>query len=78
MVDIDGFKRCNDTLGHGHGDRVLCGVADAMSGVLRRSDSVFRIGGDEFAALRRGRATPTGALEMGKRMHDAVAAAALV
>jgi diguanylate cyclase (GGDEF)-like protein len=51
VCDIDGFKRLNDTYGHGHGDRVLCGVAEAMSSALRRGDRLFRIGGDEFAAL---------------------------
>ena len=51
VCDIDGFKLLNDTYGHGHGDRVLCGVADAMSGALRRGDRLFRVGGDEFAAL---------------------------
>ena len=51
VCDIDGFKLLNDTYGHGHGDRVLCGVADAMSTALRRGDRLFRVGGDEFAAL---------------------------
>jgi diguanylate cyclase (GGDEF)-like protein len=51
VCDIDGFKLLNDTYGHGHGDRVLCGVADAMSSALRRGDRLFRVGGDEFAAL---------------------------
>ena len=51
VCDIDGFKLLNDTYGHGHGDRVLCGGADAMSGALRRGDRLFRVGGDEFAAL---------------------------
>jgi diguanylate cyclase (GGDEF)-like protein len=51
VCDIDGFKRLNDTFGHGHGDRVLRGIAEAMSGALRRGDRLFRIGGDEFAAL---------------------------
>jgi diguanylate cyclase (GGDEF)-like protein len=51
VCDLDGFKLLNDTYGHGHGDRVLCGVADAMSGALRRGDRLFRVGGDEFAAL---------------------------
>jgi diguanylate cyclase (GGDEF)-like protein len=51
VCDIDAFKQLNDTYGHGHGDRVLCGVADAMSGALRRGDRLFRVGGDEFAAL---------------------------
>ena len=51
VCDIDGFKLLNDTYGHGHGDRVLCGVADAMSSALRRGDRLFRVGGDEFAGL---------------------------
>jgi diguanylate cyclase (GGDEF)-like protein len=51
VCDIDGFKLLNDTHGHGHGDRVLCGVADAMSSALRRGDRLFRVGGDEFAGL---------------------------
>jgi diguanylate cyclase (GGDEF)-like protein len=51
LCDLDGFKRVNDTHGHAHGDRILCGVADAMSGAVRRGDRLFRIGGDEFAAL---------------------------
>lgn len=51
LGDIDRFKQLNDTHGHQHGDRVLCGLADALSGALRRGDALFRIGGDEFAAL---------------------------
>ena len=51
VCDIDGFKLLNDTYGHAHGDRVLCGVADAMSSALRRGDRLFRVGGDEFAGL---------------------------
>jgi diguanylate cyclase (GGDEF)-like protein len=51
VCDIDGFKLLNDTYGHGHGDRVLCGVSDAMSSALRRGDRLFRVGGDEFAGL---------------------------
>lgn len=51
VCDIDGFKHLNDAHGHAHGDRVLRGVAEAMCGALRRGDQLFRIGGDEFAAL---------------------------
>jgi diguanylate cyclase (GGDEF)-like protein len=51
VADVDGFKQLNDTYGHQHGDRVLCAVADALSGALRQGDALFRIGGDEFAAL---------------------------
>lgn len=51
MVDLDGFKRINDTLGHQHGDRALVLVADALRRVQRRGDGLFRWGGDEFALL---------------------------
>jgi len=48
MVDVDHFKRVNDTLGHGAGDRVLVEVARRMVLVSRAYDSVGRYGGDEF------------------------------
>src|SRR4051812_50185341 len=51
LMDLDGFKGLNDTFGHQHGDSVLRGVAAALTGALRRGDTLFRIGGDEFAAL---------------------------
>jgi diguanylate cyclase (GGDEF)-like protein len=76
LCDLDGFKRLNDTHGHAHGDRVLCGVADAMSGALRRGDRLFRIGGDEFAALLAVR-SEADALGAARRLHEAVGAAQL-
>lgn len=51
VLDLDGFKQLNDTLGHLAGDEVLCALADGLSQRLRASDSVARIGGDEFALL---------------------------
>jgi diguanylate cyclase (GGDEF)-like protein len=76
VCDIDGFKVLNDTYGHGHGDRVLCGLADAMSGALRRGDRLFRIGGDEFAALLAVESRDQ-ALEAATRLRDAVLEARL-
>ncbi len=53
MLDIDGFKSINDSAGHVAGDRVLCGVANAMRASLRSSDIICRWGGEEFlVALR--------------------------
>lgn len=53
MIDVDRFKAINDGFGHLAGDRVLCGVANAIRASLRASDIICRWGGDEFqVALR--------------------------
>jgi diguanylate cyclase (GGDEF)-like protein len=54
IVDLDDFGQVNDAEGHAGGDRVLVGVAGLLTAGLRRSDQVFRIGGDEFAVLMPG------------------------
>jgi diguanylate cyclase (GGDEF)-like protein len=51
LVDIDGFKAVNDTRGHLAGDQLLRSVAAVCASALRAADRLFRIGGDEFAAL---------------------------
>src|SRR5690606_30532646 len=48
MVDLDHFKRLNDTHGHAAGDDTLKGVASFLLGALRATDAVFRVGGEEF------------------------------
>ena len=50
-LDLDKYKQINDTLGHRVGDEVLCEVARRLQTCLRQSDSVARVGGDEFAIL---------------------------
>lgn len=51
LIDIDHFKSVNDTYGHLAGDRLLRALADELISVLRSRDALYRIGGDEFAAL---------------------------
>ncbi len=54
IVDLDDFRRVNESVGHAGGDRVLVGVSGTLTAGLRRQDQVFRIGGDEFAVLMPG------------------------
>lgn len=51
VIDIDGFKAVNDRHGHRAGDELLVRCADALRRNLRGGDQLYRIGGDEFAAL---------------------------
>lgn len=65
FIDLDGFKLINDTLGHDMGDRLLKETAKRIQACMRESDTVARIGGDEFLVL----------LPIVEQAHDATVAA---
>lgn len=72
MIDLDDFKRVNDTLGHRAGDALLAGVAERLASVLRAREVPFRYGGEEFAVLLPG--VPESELgPIGERLRRAVA-----
>jgi diguanylate cyclase (GGDEF)-like protein/PAS domain S-box-containing protein len=76
FLDLDDFKRVNDTFGHSEGDALLRAVADRLRAVIRDGDIAARLGGDEFAVLLGG---PLGADEVRsvtERILDAMRAPA--
>ncbi len=73
MMDLDRFKRFNDTHGHPAGDGLLRAIGGAIAGAVREGDRPFRYGGDEFAILLP-RATRATGLDVGDRIRRAVAA----
>ncbi|HET9682145.1 MAG TPA: GGDEF domain-containing protein [Candidatus Limnocylindrales bacterium] len=71
MIDIDHFKRLNETYGHPVGDVVLRRVAGAIAATVRDEDVPARVGGEEFAVLLRNPG-PSVAVEVGERVRRAV------
>jgi len=70
IIDIDHFKRCNDTFGHHGADGILIELATRWTGELRPSDSLARFGGDEFAILFP-RSTVDESVAVIRRLRDA-------
>lgn len=71
VLDVDDFKRINDSHGHQVGDRVLHRLARCGAGLLRRGDLFGRIGGEEFAALFPG-CRPEVALQIAERLQRSI------
>jgi diguanylate cyclase (GGDEF)-like protein len=71
LIDLDHFKRINDTQGHGKGDEVLAAVGDVLSNEVRASDFVGRYGGEEFVAILPETDRP-GAAEVAEKLRRAV------
>ena len=72
LLDLDGFKRINDTLGHAAGDQVLVEVARRIKDTVRQSDLAIRLGGDEFAILARELRWPADADAMASKIVRAL------
>jgi diguanylate cyclase (GGDEF)-like protein/putative nucleotidyltransferase with HDIG domain len=75
-LDLNGFKRVNDTFGHRVGDRVLVQVARVLEGAVRRYDLIARVGGDEFVIMAPG-LREENAAQLAGRLQTAVTRAQL-
>jgi len=71
FVDVDNFKRINDSYGHTVGDRVLAGLGRRIIGLLRQEDIAARYGGEEFTIVLP-QTTDRGAVAFGARLREAV------
>lgn len=72
MIDLDRFKRINDTMGHQAGDQLLMGVALRILSCIRTVDTVARLGGDEFAVLLEEFDNPREVVQVANRIRDLV------
>ncbi|MDR2839419.1 MAG: EAL domain-containing protein [Azonexus sp.] len=74
LLDLDRFKMVNDTLGHQVGDQMLCEIATRISRLLRETDYVARIGGDEFVIILPDITLPADAAAVANKIIAALAA----
>jgi diguanylate cyclase len=72
VLDLDGFKEVNDIRGHRAGDEVLCRLARRLESMVRSSDTVARIGGDEFVVLSLGAGDEEEAAALVRRLRQAL------
>jgi diguanylate cyclase (GGDEF)-like protein/PAS domain S-box-containing protein len=72
LLDLDHFKHVNDTLGHPSGDKLLREVADRLRVLVRETDTIARMGGDEFAILQAAIAQPADATALARRVIETI------
>ena len=73
FLDMDRFKRVNDTLGHNSGDRLLTQVAERLKTTLREADTVARMGGDEFTVVLSQRESASDPSRIARRILEVLA-----
>ncbi|MGB3610356.1 MAG: EAL domain-containing protein [Cellvibrio sp.] len=72
FIDLNGFKQVNDTFGHDAGDAVIRICAERLSNCMRRSDSVARMGGDEFTLLLQNIENHTDIAHIAQKVIDSI------
>jgi diguanylate cyclase (GGDEF)-like protein/PAS domain S-box-containing protein len=72
MIDLDNFKRVNDLHGHSAGDELLVAVAKRLENTVRKSDTVARMGGDEFVVLLEELKSPAHAERVAQKLIEAL------
>jgi diguanylate cyclase (GGDEF)-like protein len=72
LLDLDHFKNVNDTLGHPVGDKLLTMVAGRLRTLVKETETIARMGGDEFAVIQVGIAQPSDATILAERIIEAV------
>lgn len=73
ILDLDDFKRINDTLGHTMGDLLLTAVSTRLAGCFRKSDTIARFGGDEFGILLENVTSSEQAARLAQKLHATLA-----
>jgi diguanylate cyclase (GGDEF)-like protein len=73
-LDLDQFKNVNDTLGHPIGDELLRAVAGRLRGCVRDTDTISRVGGDEFSIIQTDIVNATDAERLARRISEAITA----